>query len=132
MEIFFALTCQSDMQVMKKTKSLSCILIALHGLFIIASTAFAQNSAFTYQGQLIDGGSPANGIYDFRFSVHDVASGGSIVGGPLINLATTVGSGLFVVTLDFGPGVFNGSPRWLEISVRTNGGSEFTALAPRT
>jgi trimeric autotransporter adhesin len=42
-----------------------------------------------------------------------------------------VTNGLFTVTLDFGSGVFDGSARWLDIAVRTNGGTTFTALAPR-
>ena len=32
------------------------------------------------------------------------------------------------MTLDFGAGVFTGNPRWLEIAVRTNGGSTFATL----
>jgi hypothetical protein len=35
------------------------------------------------------------------------------------------------VTLGFGPGIFTGNPRWLEISVRTNGGAGFATLTPR-
>ena len=36
--------------------------------------------AFTYQGFLDDGPSPANGIYDFHFSLWDAATTGSQVG----------------------------------------------------
>ena len=32
-------------------------------------TALAQTSAFTYQGRLNDGSSPASGTYDLRFQV---------------------------------------------------------------
>jgi len=46
------------------------------------------------------------------------------------NAATSISNGLFAVTLDFG-GVFDGSARWLEIAVRTNGGGAFVALSPR-
>ena len=39
-------------------------------------------------------------------------------------------NGLFMVTLDFGAGIFNGSNYWLEVSVRTNGAGGYTTLAP--
>jgi lysophospholipase L1-like esterase len=95
--------------------------------------AVAQGTAFTYQGRLNDGSNPANGNYDLRFAIYNAASGGSMAGGPMTNAATAVSNGLFTVTLDFGSGVFDGSARWLDIGVRTNGpGSPgFTTLNPR-
>jgi hypothetical protein len=42
-----------------------------------------------------------------------------------------VTNGLYTVALDFGANVFDGNARWLALSVRTNGGSTWTALAPR-
>ena len=90
-------------------------------------------TAFTYQGCLNDGGQPANGSYDLRFAVFDAVSGPSQIGGVLTNVATLVANGLFTVTLDFGPGVFTGEARWLEIGVRANGSpADFTTLSPRT
>ena len=38
-------------------------------LIVTTTMAFAQGTAFTYQGRLNDGGNPANGIYDLRFTV---------------------------------------------------------------
>jgi hypothetical protein len=95
------------------------------------STASAQGTAFTYQGQLDAAGTPANGSYDLTFTLFSAGSGGSAVAGPLTNSATAVSNGLFTVTLDFGSGVFDGTARWLEIAVRTNGASGFVTLAPR-
>jgi len=40
-------------------------------------------------------------------------------------------NGLFNLSLDFGQGAFNGSERWVEIAVRTNGAATFTTLTPR-
>jgi len=92
----------------------------------------AQTTVFTYQGQLKDNGSPAGGIYDLRFTVYNLDSGGSAVGGPITNAPVTVTSGLFTVGLDFGAGVFTGSARWLEIGVRSNGSAgAYTVLSPR-
>jgi len=99
---------------------------------VLASRAFGQGTAFTYQGRLNDGANPATGIYDFRFAIYDAASAGTLVAGPLTNSATGVTNGLFTVTLDPGVGVFTGSARWLEIGVRTNGSvNAYQALSPR-
>jgi hypothetical protein len=89
-------------------------------------------TAFTYQGRLNEGGQPANGSYDLGFAVFDAVSGPSQIGGVLTNAATPVSNGLFTVCLDFGPGVFTGEARWLEIGVRTNGSlADFATLTPR-
>ncbi|VGO14379.1 hypothetical protein PDESU_02940 [Pontiella desulfatans] len=102
-------------------------------LALFAGTyAFAQGTAFTYQGQLDDAGVPANGNYDIRFSVWNASSGGSQLAGPTTYVGVPVGGGLFTVQLDFGSSVFSGADRWLEIGVQTNGGGGFTTLAPRT
>ena len=91
----------------------------------------ALGSAFTYQGRLTDGGSPANGTYDFQFKLYDAASGGAQVGSALEIGDVTVSEGLFTVQLDFGS-VFDGNARYLEIGVRPGSSSgAYTALAPR-
>jgi hypothetical protein len=95
------------------------------------STARAQGTAFTYQGQLSNSGSPANGSYDFQFMLFNVEQFGFPVGPVLTNSAVSVINGLFGATLDFGVGVFTGTNLWLDISVRTNGGGAFTQLLPR-
>src|SRR5260221_3297250 len=84
------------------------------------STAFAQGTAFTYQGRLNDGANPANGNYDLTFTLFGVSSGGSAVSGPVTNSATPVSNGLFTVTIDLGA-AFPGANRFVEIGARTNG-----------
>ncbi len=87
-------------------------------------------TAFTYQGQLMDGGNPANGTYDFSFSLFTTSTGGTkSLTVYKENLAVT--DGLFTTQLDFG-GVYVGSWRWLEIGIRpgTSKGS-YTTLTPR-
>lgn len=108
------------------------ILLVTVVLGVLALTpARAQTSAFTYQGRLNNNGAPANGVFDFSFRLFDAASGPTQVGDTVTNSLTAVGDGLFTVTLDFGAGAFSGGDRWLEISVRTNGGGAFTSLTPR-
>jgi len=96
-----------------------------------SSQIAAQTTAFTYQGRLNANGSPANGLYDLRFTVCDALTNGNLIAGPLTNSATGVTNGLFAVTLDFGSGVFTGPDRWLQLGVRTNGNGVFTNLSPR-
>lgn len=99
-------------------------------LALAATNASAQATAFTYQGRLDNGGTPANGFYDVTFTLFSVANGAGQIGSPQTSLATPVSNGLFTVTLDFGAN-FPGAGRWLELAVRTNGGGVYTVLAPR-
>jgi hypothetical protein len=94
--------------------------------------AFAQGTAFTYQGQLVTNSSPVTGIYDLRFTLYDSTNlPGTVVAGPLTNSATPVNNGLFTTVIDFGIGVFTGPARFLEIAVQSNGTTGFTVLTPR-
>jgi trimeric autotransporter adhesin len=97
--------------------------------FALASQLRAQSTAFTYQGRLTIGGIPAHGIYDLRFILFNASD--AQVGSIFTNDVTVISNGLFTVQLDFGAGVFDGSERWLEINVRTNGAGAFSTLSPR-
>src|ERR1043166_4724906 len=107
--------------------ALTLILIA--GL---PGTAIAQ-TAFTYQGQLKQGGSPANGSFNMTFKLFDTLSGGTQQGSTLTfdgvggnPSPVSVSSGLFTVSLDFGVMPYTANtPRWLEIAVSG------TTLTPR-
>ncbi len=95
------------------------------------STALAQGTAFTYQGRLMESNAPANGIFEFEFSLYDRRLGGSNLGTVTLE-ETPVTNGLFTVVLDFGTGAFNGAARWLEISARNDGaGGVGVLLTPR-
>lgn len=111
----------------------ACLLAPFLGLLAAPSLPlFAQGSGFTYQGQLTDGGNAANGVYDFRFTVHDTSENGNLIDGPATNAATLVSNGVFTTTLNFGAAAFNGAERWLEVAVRTNTSSAaFQPLNPR-
>lgn len=110
----------------------------------------ALGNGFSYQGRLTDGGNPANGNYDLRFVLYDADVGGAQVGNTITLTNIPVSNGLFTVTLDFGTiatatatattspsptatttNVWDGNARWIEIAVRTAGGSSFTVLNPR-
>jgi Chaperone of endosialidase len=109
----------------------AALLLFLLSFNLQLSTAFAQGTAFTYQGRLNDGANPANGSYDLMFTLFATNSSGVPIAGPVTNSATAISNGLFTAMIDFGPGVFTGGSNWLEIAVRTNSASSFIALAPR-
>jgi len=107
-------------------------LLIISALFTTVTSAFAQGTAFTYQGRLNDNGQPANRSYDLTFTLFGANNGGSQVGNTFTNTPTSVASGLFTATLDFGPGIFTGANLWLEVAVRTNGSAGgYTTLSPR-
>jgi hypothetical protein len=113
-------------------KSIAKLFLITSIVITTALQASAQGTAFTYQGQLSDNGSPANGNYDLRFFIYDALTGGSVVAGPITNAPVAVSNGLFTVVLDFGSGVFTGPPLWLHIGARSNGVAvAYTALSPR-
>jgi hypothetical protein len=97
-----------------KNKLIAVTLLILLSVFTpYISTARAQGTAFTYQGTLADGGSPANGTYDLTFSLFYTNATGVAVAGPVTNSATPASNGLFTTSIDFGSTVFNGTNCWL-------------------
>src|SRR6267378_319608 len=112
------------------------ILVLLATLMLLtAVSANAQTTQFTYQGKLSDGGSPANGSYDFQFKLFDtlVVNTGTQQGSTLTLSNISVASGSFSVQLDFGScgSCFNGANRFLEISVKRTSAPTFLVLDPR-
>ena len=90
----------------------------------------AIGSAFTYQGRLEQDGVPANGDYDFRFTLHGDAVANAQVGAQLTQ-TRTVTNGIFTASLDFGPTAFEGNERWLAVEAKQAGGGTFALLSPR-
>lgn len=89
-------------------------------------------TAFTYQGQLIAGGTPVDDTCGFRFSLWDADVVGSQVGtSPQTINAVGVVDGTFSAAIDFGVGAIDGTARWLEIEVQCSGDAGFVLLSPR-
>jgi hypothetical protein len=110
------------------------------GLSVLVSAmlwvAGRAQAVITYQGYLRMGGAPANGNYDFIFTLYDDPLAGNQVGVQVRINNKLVRNGLYTVELDFGPHnvIWNALParnRWLEIQVRPAGGGNFIRLAPR-
>ena len=98
---------------------------------------------FTYEGWLMDVNGPAEGLYDFLFTLYN---------NPDPNLGTQIGyineandlevsNGCYAVDLDFStgdpnidPNIFNGDARWIEIAFRAgelNDPNEYIIISPR-
>ncbi|MEN1727351.1 MAG: right-handed parallel beta-helix repeat-containing protein [Pseudomonadota bacterium] len=98
----------------------------------VAAAAAPLETTFTYQGELTDNASPANGAYDFEFAIFDVANGGIPLEAVIQLDEVDVAAGVFSVELDFGSAPFNGDQLWLAIGVREGSSmGGFTGLLPR-
>jgi hypothetical protein len=89
-------------------------------LLLTPPAARAQGTKFTYQGRLLDAGTPVSGIRDMRFTVWTAAAGpvelaSYPAGPPPATVPVSISGGLFTVAIDFGPGIFTGPPRYLQI-----------------
>jgi hypothetical protein len=120
-----------------KSRRMSAILVLALGLMAcsaMVAKAEQMGTAFTYQGFLIDGKKPADGLYDLQFSLYDDLNAGSQQGYTIDVNDHNVIDGQFTVELDFGDGIFTGEKRWLETTVRRgNSGDpcDFITLEPR-
>jgi hypothetical protein len=111
-----------------------CLLTAM----LAANASAASPTAFTYQGKLNDGGSPANGSYDMRFNLYDTASVGTgTIYGTILRNGVAVTAGAFEVSIDFSTifsvgelGTGTTPPLFLEVGVRPAGtANPFSILA---
>ncbi len=55
------------------------LLLLIVILCLIGRAAFAQPTAFTYQGYLTDSGTVADGSYDFELTLYNVVTGGTAI-----------------------------------------------------
>ena len=92
--------------------------VALLATLISVHQVQAQfGQSFNYQGRLASEGEPFNGTVDLTFRLYDAATEGNQVGSELLFEELDITDGLLNVELDFGPDIFLGSERWLEIDV---------------
>jgi hypothetical protein len=100
------------------------IILTVSAVMVLGVAVGAQTTAFTYQGRLTDASLPPTGSYNMQFDLFPVPSGGTAVASQTVP-GVSVTSGIFTVNLDFGSSVFDGSARFLEITVGP------TTLVPR-
>jgi hypothetical protein len=121
---------QGKEKTMRTVNIFSCIVL----LAAVALTSAAPpNTAFTYQGRLHHTGDPANGLYDFSFRLMNELKEGNQLGQKINLEDVMLTNGYFVVSLDFGPDVFDGTPLFLDIAVTKNSKLPFpkVTLSPR-
>jgi len=88
-------------------------------------------TAFTYQGQLKQDGVPANGRFDFRFSLQTTQFG-VVLPAPQCRRGVTVVNGLFTTDVEFPAGTFVGPPFSLQVHVKTFNPNEIFDCTPNT
>lgn len=109
---------------------LAPMLLAMSLAAAAGASADPLGSAFTYQGQLDQNGSPANGSYDLEFALYTASTGGTAIDTVELD-AQAVAGGLINAPLDFTDVPYDGQALWIEVGVRDAGGGAFTTLSPR-
>ena len=84
----------------------------------------SAGNVFTFQGRLPDVTGWPDGLYDFQCDLYDNETGFTALGTTNIVYDVDVVGGHYSVLLDFGPDVFNGDDRWLEIGIRPGNTNE--------
>jgi|GEM_PF-3440714 len=109
-----------------------CLLVVVAALVWASSPVIAApiDGSFVYQGVVEDGGSPADGTYDFRYRLFNDA--GVAVSTLLQFNGLVITDGLVNQTLPWSAAHYDGEKRFLEISLRASGDPSFTTLSPRT
>ncbi|HXI51935.1 MAG TPA: collagen-like protein [Candidatus Saccharimonadales bacterium] len=116
----------------RRLRRLASGLCGLALMLTTTATRAAQvGTAFNYSGRMNYQNKPANGSFDLQVKLFDAANNGNQVGQTFPINGLNFVNGLFVTTLDFGNGVFNGNAYWLEIAARPGGNGQFTLLSPR-
>ncbi|GEM_PF-1457786 len=117
--------------------SKTSLTVIAFSVFALVSTARAQTTTFTYQGELKNGSALANGPYDMRFTLFNSSTSSSPVGSALCFNNISVVDGRFTVRLEFGQVFITTSSRFLNIEVRPDDGSPclsnggYIPLSPR-
>ena len=100
---------------------------ALLAMIAGASAQTPVDTGWTYQGTLSDAGAPAQGPYDFRFTLF-IDDQGVLQTGPVLDQPSLeVDQGLFTAHLDFGA-QFTGYKNWLQVEISPAGQGAYTAL----
>lgn len=96
----------------------SLLFAGLAGFLAGSAWAVPPDTAFNYQGRLMKDAREVTGTFDFRFSLYDASSDGSLIRQPVTNLAVQVIGGLVNTPVDFGSKVFD--PVGNSVTGRTN------------
>ncbi len=96
----------------------------------LLTAGLAEASTYSYRGSLDDGGRPAQGEYQFRFTLYNAASGGRVLAMPITVPGVSVRAGTFDATVDLGDTLERVGTAWLAVEVAAPNGA-FEALPAR-
>ncbi len=118
--------------MLSKNTFIFLVVLILKSLFHLTIAA-PIGSGFTYQGQLTDGGVPANGQYNIQIALMLTETGGPVALAIREFQTVQVTNGLFTIPdVDFGSAFFDGTQYWLQILVKLSSDPGFhQALLPR-
>ncbi|RMG55011.1 MAG: hypothetical protein D6723_03660 [Acidobacteria bacterium] len=95
------------------------------------SNRAVRQMSFAYQGQLREDGTPADGLYDFRFTLYTTQTGGEALDSAFYEQIDVI-DGLFGIECEFDPIALGSSEHWLEVAVRPSGSAApYATLSPR-
>ena len=122
--------------MLRKWYVLPLIVVVCTSSWSRATRAADVGNAFTYQGYLEKpAGTTVTGNCNFVFRLWDDPAGGVERGdSPQTVSGVSVVKGVFTVEppdIDFGPGAFDGTGRWLAIDVQCAGDVAYVQLSPR-
>jgi len=100
---------------------------------VAAQTTSPSKTSFSYQGQLLNSGTPVNATCSFQFTLYDAATGGTAIG---TGTAQTVDNlevkdSYFSTQLDFGATAFDGSVRYVAVGVKCPPDTAYTPMTSR-
>ena len=110
-----------------KTIQLTILALITFAGGVLHAAPFATD--FTYQGRLTDAGQPANGYFEFEYSLWTAPVTGTRL--ETFGSDIDVTNGLFTIEMEFDPNFINGDNLWLEIKTRRFGVTNYTTLTPR-
>ncbi|MBL8991113.1 MAG: hypothetical protein JNJ48_05985, partial [Phycisphaerae bacterium] len=103
---------------MRSIRSLVAASWCVLALLATRANADPVGTAFTYQGELLQGGSPVTTPVTLVFRLFDAPAGGAQIGAAVsVPGVTPAANGRFKVDLDFGAVALGDAARWLEIQV---------------
>ncbi|MBK9657407.1 MAG: hypothetical protein IPO66_18980 [Rhodanobacteraceae bacterium] len=111
-----------------RVSKLTCLCAAL-SLLLSLPTMAAET--VQYAGSLMDGGKPADGVFDLRMQLYSAEQGGESMGEAITLYGVTVENGRFSVPVQLSQPLPKQGSVWLEAQLKAPDGGGFQALQGR-
>lgn len=110
-----------------RVSKLTCLCAALSLLVSLPTMA----ETVQYAGSLMDGGKPADGVFDLRMQLYSAEQGGASMGEAITLYGVTVENGRFSVPVQLSQPLPKQGSVWLEAQLKAPDGGGFQALQGR-